>query len=69
MSLALLNGKKQQMAYSNIKEDFKKISKGLVPSRVPFFAISQEFDAKYYGVTYAEYLACSETMFQAQAKA
>lgn len=57
------------MAYKGIHEDFLKISRGEMPSRVPFFCISQEFDAAYYGVTYEEYLSSADTMVKAQIKA
>ncbi|MFH1904746.1 MAG: uroporphyrinogen decarboxylase family protein [bacterium] len=57
------------MAYKGIHEDFLKISRGEMPSRVPFFCISQEFDAAYYGVTYEEYLSSADTMVKAQVKA
>ena len=57
------------MPYSEVIEDFKKISNGQMPSQVPLFAISQEFDVAHYGITYSEYLADADTMFRVQAKA
>lgn len=57
------------MAYRGVKEDFRTLSRGGTPSRVPFFAISQEFDARLYGVTYEEYLSSADVLFRAQAKA
>ena len=57
------------MAYRGVKDDFRALSRGGKPSRVPFFAISQEFDARLYGVSYQEYLSSADTLFRAQAKA
>jgi uroporphyrinogen decarboxylase len=57
------------MAYRGVKDDFRTLARGGAPSRVPFFAISQEFDARLFGVTYEEYLSSADTLFRAQAKA
>lgn len=37
-----------------------------VPDELPVFALSQEFDAKYAGLTYAEYIQDAETIVRAQ---
>ena len=57
------------MAYPGIKADIARIIGGQAPARIPFFTISQEFDACFANRTYAEYLASAETMFAAQARA
>ncbi len=57
------------MAYPGVHEDFRTLARGGTPTRVPFFAISQEFDARRYGVSYAEYLSSADTLFRAQAAA
>ncbi len=37
-----------------------------VPEELPVFCLSQEFDAKYCGLTYAEYIATPENIIQTQ---
>lgn len=39
-----------------------------VPEQLPVFALSQEFDARYGGLTYAEYIRDAETVVQCQLK-
>ena len=36
------------------------------PERLPVFCLSQEFDARYAGLTYAEYIQDAETIVEAQ---
>ncbi len=37
-----------------------------VPQKLPVFALSQEFDARYCGLTYSEYIQDPETIIKAQ---
>ncbi|MGE5531399.1 MAG: uroporphyrinogen decarboxylase family protein, partial [Bacteroidota bacterium] len=37
-----------------------------VPEKLPVFALSQEFDARYCGLTYSDYIRDAETVVQAQ---
>ncbi len=37
-----------------------------VPERLPVFALSQEFDARYCGLTYAQYIRDAETVVRCQ---
>jgi uroporphyrinogen-III decarboxylase len=57
------------MTHNAIQDDLAQIAKGDSPSRVPFFCLSQEFDAAYYGVDYETYLSSADTMVAAQMKA
>ncbi len=47
-------------------DDIRAIMDCRAPERLPVFALSQEFDARYAGLTYAEYLASPEAVVAAQ---
>jgi uroporphyrinogen decarboxylase len=46
--------------------DIQACVEGQVPYDLPVFALSQEFDARYAGLTYAEYLRDAETIVRTQ---
>ncbi len=51
-----------------LMDDLKAVCELRTPERLPIFCNSQEFDARYSGLTYAEYIADSETIVNAQAR-
>ena len=47
-------------------DDIRDITEFRAPERLPVFALSQEFDARYAGLTYAEYIESPEAIVAAQ---
>ena len=50
----------------NILKQIKTVCKLEVPQWLPVFCLSQEFDARYAGLTYSEYIRDAETIVEAQ---
>lgn len=57
------------MAYEGVLKDIKKCIEFGIPERIPIFALSEEFDVRIAGMTYAEYCQDSEKIFACQKKA
>lgn len=57
------------MAYPGVVADFKTCARRGVPSRVPVFALGEEFDVELYGVDYREYIHSAEKMVECQLQA
>jgi uroporphyrinogen decarboxylase len=53
------------MAYKGVIEDIQKIRENKIPCRVPCFALSEEFDVKWYGkYTYEEFCQDGDKIFE-----
>ena len=52
------------MAYKGVLEDIEKCITLNIPNQVPVFAISNEFDLNYFGITHREYERNFEKMVQ-----
>ena len=53
------------MAYKGVIDDFKKIRENKIPSMVPYFACSEEFDVKWHGkYTYEEFCLDGNKIFE-----
>ena len=50
----------------NILKQIETVCKLEVPQWLPVFCLSQEFDARYAGLTYSEYIRDAETIVEAQ---
>ena len=50
-------------------DDIRRCTELQVPAELPIFALSQEFDANYAGMTYAEYIATPENIVRGQLEA
>jgi uroporphyrinogen decarboxylase len=50
----------------SVLEDVRRCARREVPQQLPVFALSQEFDARYCGLTYAEYIRDAETIVACQ---
>lgn len=51
-----------------VLDDIRAASELRAPERLPVFCLSQEFDARYAGLTYAEYIRDAETIVETQAR-
>lgn len=56
------------MAYKSVVQDIKTAIGGGKPGRLPVFALSQEFDARFCGLTYEEYISSGESIAKCQAE-
>jgi hypothetical protein len=54
------------MAYPGVVDDLRTCARLGVPSRVPVFALGEEFDVEMYGVDYGEYIWSPEKMVECQ---
>ncbi len=54
------------MAYHGVLEDIRKCVSLTRPARIPVFAISEEFDVRWYGITYEEYCQDARKMAECQ---
>ncbi len=54
------------MAYSGVLEDIRKCVRLEQPSRIPVFALSQEFDVRMSGMIYEEYCQDANKIFKCQ---
>ena len=54
------------MAYPGVVEDLRTCARQGVPSRVPVFALGEEFDVEMFGVDYREYIRSPELMVRCQ---
>ncbi len=50
----------------NILKQIETVCELEAPQRLPVFCLSQEFDAKYAGLTYSQYIRDAETIVEAQ---
>ena len=57
------------MAYPGVVSDLHTCAQLGVPSRVPVFALGEEFDVELYGVDYREYILSAEKMVECQIQA
>ena len=57
------------MAYRGVLQDLRTCADGGVPSRVPVFALGEEFDVEMYGADYREYIQSPEMMVECQLQA
>ena len=57
------------MAYPGVAEDLRTCAQLGTPSRVPIFALGEEFDVEMYGVDYREYIHSAEKMVECQVQA
>lgn len=57
------------MAYQGVLDDIRRCAAGQTPSRVPVFAISQEFDVRMAGVTHDAYGIDTDTMVKVHTQA
>ena len=57
------------MAYPGVVDDLHTCARRGVPSRVPVFALGEEFDVEMFGVDYREYIRSPELMVQCQLNA
>jgi uroporphyrinogen-III decarboxylase len=57
------------LAYPGVVEDLRTCARRGIPSRVPVFALGEEFDVELYGVDYREYIWSAEKMVQCQLQA
>lgn len=57
------------MAYPGVVEDLKICAQRGIPSRVPVFALGEEFDVEQYGVDYREYIWSVDRMVECQLQA
>lgn len=57
------------MAYPGVVADLKTCARLGVPSRVPVFALGEEFDVELYDVDYREYILSAEKMVECQVQA
>ena len=57
------------MAYPGVIADLKTCAGLGVPSRVPVFALGEEFDVEQYGVDYRDYIWSAERMIECQGQA
>ena len=57
------------MAYPGVVNDVRTCVNLGVPSRVPVFALGEEFDVEQYGVDYREYIRGAEKMVECQIQA
>lgn len=51
-----------------VLDDIRAASELRVPQRLPVFCLSQEFDARYAGLTYAQYIRDAETIVRTQVR-
>jgi len=49
-----------------LMQDIQKCVDLQIPEQLPVFCLSQEFDAKYCGLTYADYIATPESIIRCQ---
>ena len=56
------------MAYKGAIEDIRTALAGGTPERLPVFALSQEFDARFCGLTYAEYIRDGKSIAKCQSE-
>ncbi len=54
------------MAYPGVVDDLRTCARLGVPSRVPVFALGEEFDVEMFGVDYREYIRSPELMVRCQ---
>ncbi len=52
-----------------LMDDIRRCTELKVPVELPIFALSQEFDARYSGMTYAEYISTPENIVRSQLEA
>ncbi len=57
------------MAYPGVVDDLRACARLETPSRVPVFALGEEFDVEMYGVDYGEYILSAEKMVECQVQA
>lgn len=57
------------MAYRGVIEDLRACARGDTPSRVPAFALGEEFDVEMHGADYREYVQSPDLMVQVQLEA
>jgi len=57
------------VAYRGVVEDLRTCARLGVPSRVPVFALGEEFDVEMCGADYREYIRSPELMIQCQVQA
>ena len=57
------------MAYPGVVDDLRTCARLGVPSRVPVFALGEEFDVEMYGVDYRDYILSAEKMVECQVQA
>ena len=57
------------MAYPGVVDDLRTCARRGVPSRVPVFALGEEFDVEMFGVDYREYIRSPELMVRCQLEA
>lgn len=57
------------MAYPGVVEDLRTCAAHGVPSRVPVFALGEEFDVEQYGVDYRDYIVSVEHQVACQLQA
>ncbi|MGD9497273.1 MAG: uroporphyrinogen decarboxylase family protein [Armatimonadota bacterium] len=57
------------MAYPGVVEDLRTCARLGVPSRVPVFALGEEFDVEMFGADYREYIRSPELMVRCQLQA
>lgn len=57
------------MAYQGVVADLSTCARLGVPSRVPVFALGEEFDVELFGVDYREYILSAEKMVDCQIEA
>ena len=57
------------MAYQNVIDDLRTCARRGTPSRVPVFALGEEFDVEMYGADYREYIVSPEKMVECQVQA
>lgn len=57
------------MAYPGVVSDLRICAQRGIPSRVPVFALGEEFDVEQYGVDYREYIWSADRMVECQLQA
>ena len=57
------------MAYPGVVDDLATCARLGVPSRVPAFALGEEFDVELYDIDYREYVLSAEKMVECQTRA
>lgn len=57
------------MAYPGVVEDLRTCAQRGIPTRVPVFALGEEFDVEQYGVDYREYIWSVDKMVECQLQA
>ena len=57
------------MAYPGVVDDLRTCARLGVPSRVPVFALGEDFDVAMCGAQYGEYIWSAESMVECQAQA